>query len=174
MANLAGAHIALRGAVAALLDGPAAGRLRLRLRRARHGSRAEARGVGAPAGLGALRLRGGVAGNWESLTLRDCALDAMGWSVLANGALALPGAAEGTIKSGSYKGNIVVNGQPIEAAIDADLSAASPSFPPISGPTRSTSAGWAAAGRPAPRPRHATSALSRSRSARRCAASTVR
>ena len=31
-----------------------------------------------PAGLGALRLRGGVAGTWESLTLRDCALDATG------------------------------------------------------------------------------------------------
>ena len=50
----------------------------------------------------------------------------MGWSVRASGTLALPGAAEGTIKSASYKGRIVVNGQPIEAAIDYDLSGHKP------------------------------------------------
>ena len=125
VANLVGARIALRGAVARYwtprpradftfdFEAPDMDRV-LKL------------AGGAPAGLGALRLRGGVAGNWESLTLRDCALDAMGWSMLANGALALPGAAEGTIKSGSYKGSIAVNGQLIEAVIGADLSGSKP------------------------------------------------
>ena len=125
VADVAGARIAVRGAVASYwtarpradfafdLDAPDMDRV------------LELAG-GAPAGLGALRLRGGVAGSWESLALRDCALDAMGWSVRASGTLALPGAAEGTIKSASYKGRIVVNGQPIEAAIDYDLSGHKP------------------------------------------------
>ena len=54
------------------------------------------------------------------------ALDALGWSVRASGTLALPGAAEGTIRSAAYKGRIVVNGQPIEAAIDYDLTGHKP------------------------------------------------
>ena len=74
--------------------------------------------------------------------------------MLANGALALPGAAEGTIKSGSYKGSIVVNGQPIEAR-SAPTCQAGRSLPPISGPTCSISAGSAAARRRARR--HAAS-----------------
>jgi len=125
VANLVGARVALRGVVARYwtprpkadftfdVDAPDMDRV-LKL------------AGGAPAGLGALRLRGGIAGNRENLALRDCALDAMGWSVLANGVLALPGAAEGTIRSGSYKGSIVVNGQPIDAAIEADISGSKP------------------------------------------------
>jgi hypothetical protein len=128
VANLAGAHIALRGAVAGYwtdkpradfafdFDVPDMDRV---LKLAGGGGPA-----GPPAGLGALRLRGGVAGSWDGLILRNCALDAMGWSVLANGALALPDAADR--KKGSYRGSIVVNGQPIEAVIDADLSGAKP------------------------------------------------
>ena len=174
VANLAGARIAMRGAVASYwtprpqadfafdFEAPDMDRV-LKL------------AGGAPTELGALRLRGGVAGSWESLTLRDCALDAMGWSVLANGALALPGAAEGTINSGSYKGSIVVNGQPIEASIEVDLSG---SKPVIAADLRTSTldfgrlggggtAGAAAAAQPCP-------PSNRSRSARRCAASTAR
>jgi hypothetical protein len=125
VANLLGARLAMRGAVAGYwtprpqadfafdFEAPDMDRV-LKL------------AGGAPAGVGMLRLRGGVAGSWESLTLRDCALDAMGWSVLANGAFALPGAAKGAIKSASYKGSIVVNGQSIEAAIAADVSGSKP------------------------------------------------
>ncbi|MCW5732562.1 MAG: AsmA family protein [Enhydrobacter sp.] len=125
VANLAGGHMALRGAVdrywtprpqvdlAFDLGTPDVDRL-LRL------------AGGAPAGFGPLGLRGSVAGNWEGLALRDCALDAAGWSLLANGKLALPGAGERAIKRASYQGSLVVNGQPIEAVLDADLSGNKP------------------------------------------------
>ncbi len=127
VANLAGARIAVRGAVASYwtdkpradvafdVDVPDMDRV-MKL--------AGGTPAGPSAGLGALRLRGGAAGSWDGLTLRNVALDAMGWSVLANGALAVPGGADG--KKGSYKGSLVVNGQPIEAAIDADLSGNKP------------------------------------------------
>jgi uncharacterized protein involved in outer membrane biogenesis len=128
VASLAGAHIALRGAVAGYwtdrpradvafdFDVPDMERV---LKLVGGGGPA-----GPPAGLGALHLHGGAAGSWDSLTLRDCELDAMGWSVLANGALALPDRADH--RKGSYRGSIVVNGQTIEAAIDADLSGSKP------------------------------------------------
>jgi hypothetical protein len=128
VANLAGARLAVRGAVASYwtdkpradvafdIDVPDMDRV-MKLA-------GGAPSAGQSGGIGALRLRGGVAGSWDGLTLRNCALDAMGWSVLANGALAVPGGADG--KKGSYKGSLVVNGQPIEAAIDADLSGKKP------------------------------------------------
>jgi hypothetical protein len=127
VASLVGARIAMRGAIAHYwtprprvdfafdLASPDIDRL-LKL------------ADGTPAGLGPLRLRGGIAGSWESLALRDCALDAAGWSLLANGTLAVLGTdvPQGKIKSTSYKGSLVVNGQPIETTIDADLSGSKP------------------------------------------------
>ena len=175
VANLAGARIALRGAVASYwtpqpradfafdLEAPDIDRV-LKL------------AGGAPAGLGALSLRGGVAGSWESLTLRDCALDAMGWSVLANGALALPGAARGHDQVG------VVQGQhrrqrPADRGLDRRRPLGQQArhfrrsqdqharFRPAGRRRRSHGAAAASAIRPP---------SNRSRSARRCAASTAR
>jgi len=125
VANLAGARLAVRGVVANYwtpqpqadfafnVEAPDVDRV-LKLAGA------------APAGIGALAASGGVAGGWAKLTVRDCAVNAMGWNVKANGSLVLSGAAEGTIKSASYKGNILVNGQPIEASIDANLAGGKP------------------------------------------------
>jgi len=158
VANLVGARIALRGAVARYWTPRPRADFTFDFEAADMDRVLKLAG-GAPAGLGALRLRGGVAGNWESLALRDCALDAMGWSVLANGALALSGAAEGTIKSGSYKGSIVVNGQPIEAVIGADLSG---SKPVISADLRTSTLDFGrlgGGGSAAPRPQRNVSAL---------------
>ena len=125
VADLAGARLAVRGVVANYwtpqpqadfafnVEAPDVDRL-LKLAGA------------APAGIGALAASGGVAGGWAKLTVRDCAVNAMGWNVKASGSLDLSGAAEGTIKSVSYKGNILVNGQPIEASIDANLAGGKP------------------------------------------------
>ncbi len=124
-ANLASARIAVRGAVANYWTAHPRADFAFDFN-ASDMDRVLKLAGGTPAGLGALHLRGGVAGSWDSLTLRECALDAMGWSVLANGAFALPGAAEGKIKSASYRGRIVVNGQPIEAVIETDLSGNKP------------------------------------------------
>ena len=74
-----------------------------------------------PAGLGAVTASGGVAGRLEQLSLREFTLKAAGQSLQASGALALPGAAQGMPRSASYKGSFVLNGQPLEGSIDADL-----------------------------------------------------
>ena len=74
-----------------------------------------------PAGLGAVTASGGVAGRLEELSLREFTLKAAGHSLQANGALALPGAAQGMPQSASYKGSFVLNGQPLEGSIDATL-----------------------------------------------------
>jgi len=80
-----------------------------------------------PSGIGPLGMSGGVSGSWEKLAVKDFALEAMGWHVLANGTLAAPEAkAGGAITRASWKGSIRVNGQAIETAIDADLSGAKP------------------------------------------------
>lgn len=159
VANLAGAHIALRGAVARYWTPSPQVDLAFDFQTADVDRLLRLAG-GAPAGLGPLRLRGGVAGNWEGLTLRDCALDAAGWSLLANGALALPGAgaAERAIKRASYKGSLVVNGQAIEAVLDADLSG---SKPVISADLRTNTLdfGRLGGGTAAPRPQRTTAAL---------------
>ncbi|WP_428661648.1 AsmA family protein [Reyranella sp.] len=127
VANLVGARVAIRGAVARYWTPQPRVDFTLDFE-ASDMDRVLKLAGGTPAGMGPLRLRGGVAGDWEGLTLRDCALDAVGWSVLANGVFALPGAGAkgGRITSASYKGSIAVNGQPIEAAIGADLSGSKP------------------------------------------------
>ena len=181
VADLAGARIAVRGAVASYwtakpradfafdLDAPDMDRVLALAGGAPAGPGPQSIPQSTPQSIGALRLHGAVAGSWESLALRDVALDAMGWSVRASGTLALPGAAEGTIRSAAYKGRIVVNGQPIDAAIDYDLTGHKPVIAADLAPTGSTSAGWAGwAPRPAAPPRDLAPSR-RSRSARRCA-----
>ena len=80
-----------------------------------------------PSGVGPLSLSGGVSGSWDRLAVKDFALDAMGWHVLASGVLAAPEAkAGGAITRASWKGSVRVNGQAIETAIDADLSGVKP------------------------------------------------
>lgn len=80
-----------------------------------------------PSGVGPLSMAGGASGSWEKLAVKDFALDAMGWQVLANGVLAAPEAkAGGAIKRASWKGSVRVNQQPIETIIDVDLSGAKP------------------------------------------------
>ena len=74
-----------------------------------------------PAGLGAVTASGGVAGSVEQLSLREFTVNGMGQSLQANGALALPGAAQGTPKSAAYKGGVVLNGQALEGSIEATL-----------------------------------------------------
>ncbi len=78
--------------------------------------------VGAtPTGVGAATASGGVAGSLEQLSLREFTVNAMGQSLQATGALALPGAAEGAPKSAAYKGSVALNGQTLEGTIDATL-----------------------------------------------------
>jgi uncharacterized protein involved in outer membrane biogenesis len=74
-----------------------------------------------PAGLGAVTASGGVAGSLEQLSLREFTVNGLGQSVQANGALALPGAAQGAPKSAAYKGSVVLNGQALEGSIEASL-----------------------------------------------------
>lgn len=120
VSNLAGARLAVRGTVANInaaqprpdiafnFEAPDMDRV-LKL-------------VGAtPAGLGAVAASGGVAGNLEQLALREFTVNAAGQSVRATGSLALPGAAQGTPKSASYKGSLMLNGQTVEGSIEATL-----------------------------------------------------
>ena len=74
-----------------------------------------------PTGLGAVSASGSATGTWGSLAIREGAVSALGSTVRATGALALLGVTEGKIRSVSYKGSIVVNDQPIDASIAADL-----------------------------------------------------
>ena len=157
VANLAGARIALRGAVASYWTPRPQADFVFDVQAPDMDRVLKLAGV-APAGMGALSLRGGVAGSWEGLTLRDCTLIAMGWRVLANGALALPGAAQGTVKSASYRGSIVVNDQPIDASIDANLSGDKPVIA-VDLKTNTLDFGKLGGGRAAPQPPRALSAL---------------
>jgi hypothetical protein len=127
VANLAGARIAVRGAIANYWTREPQADFTFDVQ-APDIDRVLKLAGGTPTGIGALGLRGGIAGSWDRLALRDCTLNATGWSVLADGALALPGAAQGAIKSVSYKGGINVNGQPIDASIGIDLSGSKPVF----------------------------------------------
>ena len=134
VASLAGARIALRGAVARYWAPEAQADFAFDVQipdMDRVLKLIDSGLIGRPdlanmAGIGALGMRGGIAGSRERLTLRDFTLNALGWAVSASGALALPGAAQGTVKSAAYTGSIVVNGQPIEASIDVDLSGSKP------------------------------------------------
>ena len=111
-----------------------------------------------PAGMGALSMRGGIAGNRERFTLRDVVLNAMGWTVSANGAIALPRTAQGTVKSASYAGKIVVNDQTIDTSIDADLTGAKPVVA-VDLKTNALDLGRLGAGRTVPRPPRDMAAL---------------
>jgi len=79
-----------------------------------------------PSGIGPLIMAGSAAGSWKKLAVRTFSLDAMGWQVLASGALAASEAEAGSVKQVSWTGSIQVNGQAIEAMIDADLSRVRP------------------------------------------------
>jgi uncharacterized protein involved in outer membrane biogenesis len=81
----------------------------------------KAAGVPAPANLGRVSASGSLWGSLERLALKDLAVTAMGESVKADGTLTMPGAAKGLPQSVGYRGNIVLNGQAIEAAVDARL-----------------------------------------------------
>lgn len=80
-----------------------------------------------PSGVGPLSMAGDASGSWEQLAVKNFTVDAMGWQVMAGGVLAAPEAkAGGAITRASWKGNVRVNGQPIETIIDVDLSGAKP------------------------------------------------
>jgi uncharacterized protein involved in outer membrane biogenesis len=76
----------------------------------------------ASSGLGAVAASGGVAGNLDQLSLREFTVHAVGQSLQATGTLALPGAAQGSLKSAAYKGTLVLNGQTLDGSIEAGLS----------------------------------------------------
>ncbi|MDP2329933.1 MAG: AsmA family protein [Reyranella sp.] len=78
-------------------------------------------GTTAPAGLGAVRASGGVAGSFEQLTLREFAVAGMGHSIKASGTLSLPGISKGALQSAAYKGSVALNGQTLEGAVDVKL-----------------------------------------------------
>lgn len=72
-------------------------------------------------------MSGGASGSWDELAVKDFALNATGWQVLASGVLAIPEAKAGdAIKQAWWKGGVRVNGQPIETTINVDLSGAKP------------------------------------------------
>jgi uncharacterized protein involved in outer membrane biogenesis len=81
----------------------------------------QAVGATAPAGLGLVRASGGVAGSLDHLNLKDLTVSAMGETAKASGVLSMPGAAEGSPRSVSYKGSLALNGQTIEGSVDAKL-----------------------------------------------------
>jgi hypothetical protein len=81
----------------------------------------QAVGATAPAGLGLVRASGGVAGSLDHLNLKDLTVSAMGETAKASGVLSMPGAAEGTPRSVSYKGSLTLNDQTIEGSVDAKL-----------------------------------------------------
>lgn len=74
-----------------------------------------------PTGLGAFSARGGAAGTWESLAIRDVTASALGSTIAATGTLSLRGVPQRKVQSVSYKGHLVVNSQPLDASIDAEL-----------------------------------------------------
>jgi hypothetical protein len=83
-------------------------------------------GSTAPIGLGQVTASGGVSGTIEALTLREVNLAAMGYTVRATGALAMPGAAHGAPQSVAYKGSVTLNGQTLEGSVDAKLTGNKP------------------------------------------------
>ncbi len=81
-----------------------------------------------PTGFGSVSASGDVAGTWESLAIRRSSVSAMGSTVQASGALALLGVTDGKITSMSYKGSVVADGQPMTVAISADHLASRPNI----------------------------------------------
>ena len=103
VASLAGARIAVRGAIANYWTPQPQADFAYDIQ-ASDIDRVLKLAGGKPTGIGALSLRGGIGGSWDRLTLRDCALSTMGWSMVANGVLALPGRPRGAIKSVRLQG----------------------------------------------------------------------
>src|SRR5262245_26062820 len=120
IANLAGARLAVRGAVANYWEQQPRGDFIFDFQ-APDMSRVLKLAGASQSGLGAVAASGGIAGTAELLVLRDLAVSAMGTSARATGTLALPGAAEGSLKSASYKGSLTVNGQTIEGSVEVNL-----------------------------------------------------
>jgi uncharacterized protein involved in outer membrane biogenesis len=81
----------------------------------------KAAGTAAPANLGPVKASGALSGSLERLALKDLTVMAMGESVQATGTLAMPGVTKGMPQSVGYKGSLVLNGQAIEATVDAKL-----------------------------------------------------
>jgi uncharacterized protein involved in outer membrane biogenesis len=126
IANLAGAQASLRAAIANYWTKEPKGNVAFEFRAPDIDRVLKLVGQ-PPSGVGPLSMSGGASGSWEKLAVKDFALDAMGWQVLANGVLAAPEAkVGGEIKRASWKGNVQVNRQAIETMIDVDLSGAKP------------------------------------------------
>jgi len=79
-------------------------------------------GGSGPAGLGQVSASGGISGSAESVTLKELAINAMGYSLRANGVVAAPGVAKGAAQSVSYRGSVTLNGQTIEGLVETKLS----------------------------------------------------
>lgn len=121
VANLGGSRLAVRGSVANYSGAQPRPDIAFNFEAPDMGRVLKVVGATGPADLGAVTASGGIAGTVEQLTLRDFAVNAMGQSVKASGALALPGAAKGAPQSAAFKGSVVLNGQTIEGSVDARL-----------------------------------------------------
>jgi uncharacterized protein involved in outer membrane biogenesis len=120
VANLVGARLAVRGAVANYWEQQPRADFIFSFQ-APDMSRVLKLAGASQSGLGAVAASGGIAGTSEQLVLRDLAVSAMGTSASATGTLSLPGAAQGSLKSASYKGSLTVNGQTIEGSVEVNL-----------------------------------------------------
>jgi uncharacterized protein involved in outer membrane biogenesis len=121
VANLGGARLAVRGAVANYSAPQPRPDIAFNFEAPDMGRVLKVLGTTGPSDLGAVSASGGVAGSIEQLTLRDISVNAMGHAVKATGTLALPGAAKGAPQSAAYKGSLSLNGQTLEGSIDARL-----------------------------------------------------
>lgn len=121
VSNLGGARLAVRGSVANYATAQRRPEIAFNFEAPNMGRVLKVLGATGPSDLGAVSASGGIAGTVEQLALRDVAVNAMGQSLKATGALAMPGASKGAPQSVAYKGNLVINGQAIEGSIDARL-----------------------------------------------------
>lgn len=118
--NLAGARLALRGAVAGYWEENPKADFVFSFEAPDMGRVLHLVGI-AEADIGAVSASGGIAGTFEKLVLRQIALSALGWTGQASGTLSLPGMAKGPPRSANYKGSIAINGHGIQASIEATL-----------------------------------------------------
>jgi len=121
VSNLGGARLAVRGSVANYATAARRPDIAFNFEAPNMGRVLKVLGATGPSDLGAVSASGGIAGTVEQLALRDLAVNAMGQSLKATGALAMPGASKGAPQSVAYKGNLVLNGQALEGSIDARL-----------------------------------------------------
>src|SRR5262249_11465016 len=105
--NLAGARLAMRGAVAGYWEENPKADLVFSFAAPDMGRVLHLLGM-AEAAIGPASASGGIAGSFERLTLRQVAVSAMGWSGQATGTLSLPGAAKGSPKAAAYQGSIAI------------------------------------------------------------------